>query len=142
MGLAHPLQSNPPTQPADYSAEDFASSDPRVESPLYADPAEAILRGDPSLTDEHRATLWTIFHEAKNPDDLAQRLQWHSASNETRHLLVQAKGLTAPTPDPVDRTVDALHRVAALPRNVLEMAEKYPVAAKSLIQAAQKVFQK
>lgn len=138
MGLAHPMQSNPPTQPA----EDVTTSDPRVESAPYRDPAEAILRGDPSLTDEHRATLWTIFHEAKNPDDLAQRLQWHSASNQTRHLLVQAKGLTAPTPDPVDRIVDALHRVAALPRNVLEMAEMYPVGTKSLIQAAQKDFQK
>jgi hypothetical protein len=106
------------------------------DAPLWADPAEGILRSDGSLTDERRATLWELFHDSASPADLARRLQYHDVSNGTKHQLFEAKRLTAPVESPTDRTVSALKRMARIDPRILEAAEKHPTAMKALADAA------
>jgi hypothetical protein len=105
-------------------------------TPLWADPAEGILRGDASLTDDQRERLWEIFHDSPTPETLAKVLQYHDVSNETRHQLFEAKRLTAPAENATDRTASALTRVAQIDPRILETAEKHPTVLKALTDSA------
>ena len=106
------------------------------DAPLWADPAEQILRTDAVLTDDQRERLWEIFHDSSTPEALAKVLRYHDISNATKHGLFEAKRRTAPVESPTDRTVSALKRVAQIDPRILETAEKHPTALKALADAA------
>jgi len=106
-----------------------------TEAPPWVDRAESILRAAPELTDKMRETLWTLFHNAKNPDELARSLSNFVASNETNQKLYAAKMLTH-SPDPIERAEEALRRVASLPQSVREAAEQFPKVTGYLVNAA------
>jgi|ERR1700723_490037 len=94
------------------------------------DPAEPILRGDPSMTDETRATAYDQFHSSKDHLELAKKLQHVEMSNETRHRLWTAKKLTAAPVDPVAKVRAAIEQVAQMDPAALEVAEKHPTVLK------------
>jgi len=112
----------------------------QTETPLWSDQAESILRNDRSLDDSKRALLFDVYHDAKNPEELARRLQYFNIPNSTKSELYAAKARTALNPSPVDRAVSALNRVARLPQNVLEAVERFPTTARALVASALKGF--
>jgi hypothetical protein len=103
----------------------------------FLDPAEPILRSDPSIDDEGRAALWNIFHASKDHNELAQKLQPLAIPNDTKHRLFVAKQATAPVVEPVEKVKAAIRQVAQMSPDTLEAAEKYPNVTKLLATAAQ-----
>jgi len=108
----------------------------------YQDPAEGILRGDTSITDEDRASLWDAFHNSKSPNELAQKLQPLGIPSDTKHKLWAAKQATAPVASPVDKVTEALNRLKQIDPDTLAVAEKFPTVAKAFIDAAVKPAEK
>ena len=128
-----------PAKLSDSNPAQETRNGPHVEIPLYMDESEGILRRDSSLDDKRRALLFDLYHDAKGPDDLSRRLQWHDLSNETKNALYLAKQRTH-SPNPVSRVEDALRRMASLPQNVLEAVERFPTTARALVASALKGF--
>ena len=106
------------------------------DPPLWADPAEHILRADAGLADEQRARLWEIFHDSPTPEALAKVIQYHDVSNATKQGLFEAKRRTAPVESATDRTAAALKRIASIDPHILETAEKHPTVLKALTDSA------
>ena len=101
-----------------------------------ADPAEAILRQAPELTEAMRETLWTVFHSKRTPEELAKVLEHFSASTKPNTRCGKRKKLTAPEPTPLDRTLKAIRSVAQMNLNILKIAESHPVVLKALVDSA------
>ena len=102
----------------------------------FSDPAEPILRGDPALSDENRAALWDVFHDSKNHNELAQKLQVMTVPDDTKKRLYEAKQKSMPTPAPMDKATEAITRLGSLDPQLLELAESHPQTAKLLVGAA------
>jgi hypothetical protein len=116
-------------QPVSVDSQRVAQPEPEAVRPAD-DPAEKILRGDPNMTDEGRATAWDIFHAAKDHLDLAQRIQHVEMLNDTRHRLWEAKKTTAAPVDPVSKVRAAIEQVAQMDPAALEVAERHPTVLK------------
>lgn len=100
-----------------------------------ADPAEKILRDDPNMTDEARATAYDQFHGSKDHLQLAQKIQHVEMSNDTRHRLFEAKRATAPAVDPVAKTREAIKSVSQMDPTILAAAEAHPTVLKIIAGA-------
>jgi hypothetical protein len=94
------------------------------------DPAAPILRSDPNMTDEGRATAWDMFHGSKDHLELARKIQHVEMSNDTRHRLFEAKRATSPEVDPVAKVRSAIESVSQLDPNDLATAESHPTVLK------------
>jgi len=115
-----------------------SAAQPEPETPADSpavDPAEPILRGDPNMTDEGRATAYDMFHGSKDHLELARKIQHVEMSNDTRHRLFMAKQLTAPAVDPVSKARAAIEMVSKMDPNDLEIAEKHPTVLKLIAGA-------
>lgn len=100
-----------------------------------ADPAEDILRRAPELTDQMRETLWNVYHSKSTPEELAKVLEHFSASSGTKHKLWEAKKMTAPEIDPVEKVRKAIEGVSQMDPATLKIAEAHPVALKAMVDA-------
>jgi len=88
-----------------------------------ADPAEPILRSAQGIDDSTRARLWDQFHQAKNEDDLANRLQNANISQSLKADLWEAKRATSPRHAPLFDMSKA-QPIQGVPAGVtLELAE-------------------
>ena len=94
----------------------------------FIDNAFPILRGDPVLSPQDRSDIWDLFHvHSKDAGELAQHLQSvPGLPDDTRAQLIAAKSKPSVEYDNLDRTVQAIHKLAALPSQVLETAEAHP----------------
>ena len=106
-----------------------------IQTP-FTDLATPILRADPVLSDENRADLFDIFHDSKNPEELAQKLQPLLVPDDTKRKLLAAKQTATPVLDPLDKTTAAIKRVSELDATTLDLAEAHPNVLKALTTAA------
>jgi hypothetical protein len=104
----------------------------------FIDAAKPILAGEPTINDDQRAELWDTFHNTKNATELATKLAPLSIPDDTKQQLYSAKQRAVAPPEPIDRAAKALNSIANIDPKVLEMAEKYPTVAKTLITVAEK----
>ena len=103
------------------------------------DPAASVLDSDPVLNDETRSALWDVFHGTKDPNELAQKLQTLAVPEDTKQRLVSAKKAFMPAPDAVDpvaKTTDVITKMAQIPPEVADFAEKHPNLLKAFVGAA------
>jgi hypothetical protein len=111
------------------------ANDPfEATSPAH-DHAAVILQQAPELTPEMRETLWEVFHSKSTPEDLAKVLEHFVASNETKHRLWEAKQMTAPVIDPVQKVRAAIESVARMDKATLEAAEKHSGVLKLFVES-------
>jgi hypothetical protein len=102
-----------------------------------ADNALPVLSGATNISNEDRANLWDIFHDSKDHNELAQKLQPLAVPDDVKGGLYDAKKQSQPT-GAIDSVVNALTEMAALDPKVLDLAEKHHVLAKHFIEAATK----
>jgi hypothetical protein len=103
----------------------------------YQDPAESILRGEPTINDEQRANLFDIFHSTKDEGELARRLQPLAVPDDFKKQLYDAKQGGAITKgEPLDKVTEAINRMKTIDPQVLAMAEAHPNVLKALTGAA------
>jgi hypothetical protein len=101
--------------------------------------AEPILRAAQGISDVDRADLFDAYHESENANDLAGRLQSvEGLSPDIASKLIAAKHSSEPVPSNLDRAVEAIHSVAKLDPQILEVAESHPVVMRGLVSAATK----
>ena len=113
-----------------------------VVNPKFTDNAFPVLYGEPTFgkDDEKRSQLWDLFHSARDANELAQQLPEGLHPDFVKNFL-KAKNKPSVQPDTpptqMDKTVDAIHRVAALDPSVLETMEAHPNILKSLMSSLQ-----
>lgn len=93
------------------------------------------------LDNEIKAQAWDHFHHSKTAEELQQRLSQVDLPVHVEQQLINAKQSSEvvaakPMPTSVDRTMKALTRLTAIPKNVLDLAEKHPHVAAHLVNAA------
>ena len=98
------------------------------------DHASPILANDPALSDEHRAALWSIFHQSKDPNELSQQLAPIPISPDTKNQLLGAKQ-TALTPKGPAAVHDIITQMATMDPAALDLAESHPQVLKTLVAA-------
>jgi hypothetical protein len=101
----------------------------------FMDHAAPVLSGDPTLSDDQRADLHDAFYQ-KDPAALTAHLQTLAIPDDTKHKLFQAKQASMPPTPPVDKVTDAVHRLAAIDPQTLEIAESHPNLLKAFTTAA------
>jgi hypothetical protein len=107
-----------------------------MESPnQFSDPAEPILRGDPQLTDDDRASLWDAFH-SKSAAELEQHLMPLAMPEDTKKRLWDAKKAVTPVPAPVDNVTSIMQKMTTIDPQIMAVAEAHPVVFKTLVAAA------
>jgi hypothetical protein len=115
------------------------AAQPDAQQSPFHDPAEPILRAEPSIDDDSKANLWDTFH-SKSTDELVQHLHSLAIPNETKTALWQAK--QAMTPKPVSSNIEkvsaAIQKLSQLDPVTLDIAEKHPIVSKAFIDAAVK----
>jgi hypothetical protein len=90
--------------------------------------ASPVLSAAQGIDDVQRADLHDIFHEAKDDDDLAQRLSSYSAPDEVKRKLIDAK---IESQGPVEKAFAVIDRLGGL-----DKAEKNSTVARALIAVA------
>jgi hypothetical protein len=106
-----------------------------AQPPVLSDPAAPILRGEPTISDDQRADLWDAFH-TKSPEELAQHLMPLAIPDDFKRKLYQAKQQATPPVPILDKTTEAINRVAKIDPAVLELAEAHPNVLRALTAAA------
>jgi hypothetical protein len=102
-------------------------------APKFRDHAFAVLHGEPTLTDNQRADLWSRFHAAKNTTELAAQLQPMPLRPDLKSQLLYAKNKPSIEYDALDKTVEAVKRLSTLDSKVLELAESHPAVMNALM---------
>jgi hypothetical protein len=104
----------------------------------FQDHASPILAADSTVNDENRSQLWDIFHQSKDANELAAKLQPLPYADDLKHKLWTAKQSIAPPakPEPVDKVSAAISKMVALPPDVLDKAEQHPQVLKAFTTAA------
>ena len=86
-----------------------------------------------------KADAWDAYHGA-NHRDLATNLAALNLPPEIHTALIEAKAAEIAAgkanQSSVDRTMEALNRLKTIPKNVLDLAEKFPHVAAHLVNAA------
>ena len=103
-----------------------------------SDHAKRILESVPDhvMSMDSKANGWVIFHSSRDSKELAQRLINFDAPEQVKTDLWNAKKqYSDPVPTPMDRATEALHRMASMDPNVLEIAERSPNILKSLMSS-------
>jgi len=104
------------------------------------DLAGPILQNVPNMSQDLRADLWDLFHDS-TAEELAQKLANVPIADSLKRQLITARAKSLEpdaTTGVVDKTVEALHRVAQLPKDVLDLAEKHHLVAKFLVDVNSK----
>lgn len=102
---------------------------------IFFDHAEPVLRGEPTITDEQRASLWDAFN-SKSPQELTQHLQPLDLSPEFKQKLLDAKKASMPDMTPVETVVFHLNHLKDIDKVSLEAAEQHPNLAAAIIKSA------
>lgn len=102
----------------------------------FVDPAAPLLAASPEIDDAKRADLWDVFHNAKDPNELAQQLQKVAIPDDLKLGLFDAKKKLSVLPSPVDRATEAINRIAQIDPKVLDLAESHPNVTKAFLAAA------
>jgi hypothetical protein len=98
------------------------------------DPAEPILRGEPTLTDETRANLWDIYHASTSTTELERQLQSMGLRQGLVGQLLIAKNKQAAEKPALDRVTDAMQQMANIDPRVLDAAESHPRVLQALME--------
>ena len=106
--------------------------------PSFVDHAVPVLSAASELDDTQRANLHDVFHGSRDPNELAQALQTIPVPDDVKHKLYDAKKLSMPTADPVEKGIAVINRIGQIPAQTLEVAEKYPKLVSTLIGLAAK----
>jgi hypothetical protein len=106
------------------------------QAPSFVDPAQPILAGAPSITDEDRANLWDVFHNSKDHNELVRHLTPAAIPDSLKAQLYEAKKKNAPVVEPLDKVTEAVRRVSQIDPKVLDLAESHPNVLKALTGAA------
>lgn len=115
----------------------------------FTDHAANILQNAAGIDDTQRADLHDIFHDSKDANELAQKLQPVVVPDQLKTDLYDAKkrfsivgGVPgapgAPVAPAVSKATAALAAMGQLDPRVLELAESHPKTASALISAATK----
>lgn len=102
----------------------------------FADHVSPILAGEPTITDDQRADLWDVFHQSKDSNELAQKLQPLAVPDDLKQQLFDKKKLVTPAADPIDKVTAAMEKMKSLDPDTLELAEHHPAVLKVLTSAA------
>ena len=99
-----------------------------VVNPKFIDHAFPVLYGEPTFgkDDEKRSQLWDLFHSSRDVNELAQQLPEGLHPDFVRSFLKAKSKPSVPAATPMDKAVEAVHRVAALDPQVLETMERSP----------------
>lgn len=116
-------------------ASKVAGLAPEPLPPQLEDHAKRILESDSRLSNYDRATAWDLFYRTPSLPEFEQKIRALVLPAGTERALIAAKrdALIPQSAKPVHRALDALKKI---PTDTLELAEKYPNVAKSLIDAA------
>ena len=109
-----------------------------MADPSFVDHAVPVLSAASELDDTQRANLHDVFHGSRDPNELAQALQTIPVPDDVKHKLYDAKKLSMPTADPVEKGIAVINRIGQIPAQTLEVAEKYPKLVSTLIGLAAK----
>jgi len=93
------------------------------------DHARRILEGLPDhvMSMDSKADAWDAFYQSHHSQELAAKLANIDMPVQVKQDLYEAKkNFSDPVPTPMDRAVEAIHRVSNLDPNVLEIAESHP----------------
>lgn len=93
----------------------------------FADTIENILRSDATLTDDQRADLFDVAHQAASHEEFAQSLEPLSLSATTKNALVRAKFDSQPL------VVRAIAVLNSFDPAVLHLAESHPTVFRALV---------
>jgi len=107
-------------------------------NPIAQDPAEPILRGEPQIDDESKASLWDAFH-SKNADELTQHLAPLAIPDDTKKRLISAKQQMTPAPPPANPCKSAVSTMAGMAPEQLDLAEAHPAILKALVESLKPV---
>jgi hypothetical protein len=109
--------------------EETPAGSQQLSASPFSDPAEPILRRH-AINAETAEKMWNDYHDSRTSAELAKKLtQYSEVSDATKHDLFVSKQQTDPAPtfrDRIERAVEAIHKVAALPREHVETSEKHP----------------
>jgi hypothetical protein len=105
------------------------------ESSPFFDKAKKIL--DLASVDmDTKANAWTHYHTAKTPQELATRLTGLNLPADLHSQLVDAKQSSMPKPTHADKIVEAITRMASIPRATLDLVEKSPNLLRAFLSAS------
>jgi hypothetical protein len=116
------------------------SSQPQEVAPMlepYMDHAAPILIAH-GIAPDLAAEVWDRYHSARDSKVLIEKLQPLDIPNATKHELVLEKQKGDPAPDwfsRLNQAVEAVKRVAALPREQVETSERHPRVFQALLDA-------
>jgi hypothetical protein len=107
------------------------------EQAPYQDPATPILSQSTDIDDEKRADLFDIFHNSKDHNELARKLQPVAAPDQLKSQLFEAKKKFTVT-DPAERAAASIERLAQIKPEILDLAENHPNVMKAFMATATK----
>jgi hypothetical protein len=96
----------------------------------FVDRAFPVLHGEPTINDSQRSDLWDLFHQSANANELDQHLAGLNLHPDLKKQLIHAKSLGSVEYDNLDRAVQAIHRMTAMDRTTLDVAEGHPTVLK------------
>lgn len=102
----------------------------------FQDPAVPVLQGAP-IDDVQKADLHDIFHNSKDENELAQRLQPLVVPDQVKSDLYEAKKRFRPAGDVLEKGFAVIDRLGGI-----DQAESHPKIATALIQLAAKEAEK
>ena len=103
----------------------------------FIDHAYPVLKDAP-IPDEQKADLYDIFHNSKDPNELAQHLAPLSVPDAVKANLHIAKQRSQAGSSAAAKAAEALQELTKLDPNVLQIAENHPKMAQAFIAAATK----
>jgi hypothetical protein len=101
--------------------------------PSLVDHAVPILSAASELDDTQRADLHDVYHNSRDPEELARLLQSVPVPDAIKHKLYDAKKQSMPPVDPVEKAIAVVNRIGNLSPKTLELAKKYPKTVSALI---------
>lgn len=106
---------------------------PITQQPSFDDPAIPILTNAQNIDDTQRDTLYHVFHESKDPNELMQALQPLVVPDQVKSDLYEAKKRHMAAAGPVDKGFQVIDRLGGI-----DIAEQHPNIAKALLNLAAK----
>ena len=102
--------------------------------PTFTDHIAKVLRGEPTIDDRQRESLWDLAYQSKDVGELAARLHPMELHPMLKLDLLKAKSKPAVEYDNLDRAMQAVERVSTLDPRARELAEKHPSVLKALME--------
>ena|ERR1700676_1816502 len=100
----------------------------------FADPAADVLRAEPTIDDNQRASLHDAFY-SKNSAELEQHLQSLDVHPDLKQQLFKAKKALEPAPSPKDKLAVVGSAMTSIDPQTLALMEAHPTVFKTLAAA-------